>query len=577
MDKRQIIVALIWGALLFGGCGHQTPNSTVRLIEGVPQKSHYVSPSAYEAYIQGQIALAKGDTPAALRFLNTALMYDSNSPYLHTVVAEIYGSMKNSKQAYEHLQQALKLQPDFPDALLLQGRLYWQEKKLSASEKSFKRYIQQNPSSSAGYLLYAELLERTWRPQLARQLLEDMARRVPDAAEAHYRLSVLCLRQVDYVCAQRELQILLQNRSDPETLIHLAHVERALGNLEEGIRLLREAFDRSDGDPAVASTLIELLQQTDKIQAIDDLLEIFSNNIEDTPEQLAALAELCLEARRPDRALRLAENQLKLSDSAVWFLIQAEALTQLKKLPEAKDVLRALLDSPQGVSATLRLARLLQKESQYEEAGKLLSHRLQQYGHQDQLLITLSEVLFAQGRAEHSIQVIRQALRIYPNNRKLRFGLGAALERVGRWQEAIKEMSQILMQDPEDAMAHNFIGYTQVEHGVDLASAQHSILRALFLQPGEGFVLDSLGWFYFRKGQTIEAQRLLLMASRLSPEDPEILSHLAEVKATLKDRFGALKLLKQALANSEDKKLTANLKRRLKQLESDINVPQNRN
>ncbi len=559
---RTLFLALV---ALGTACAH-TP-TTVRLIDGQLEETGYVSPSAYEHYLAAQLALDRGDAAKAAEELEAALNFDPDSPYLHVRLAEIHARHGRSAEAHRHLQLALQAQPDHPEALVLLGRLHWQEGKPRLAEDAFRRCISKSPRLAAAYSVYAEMLERLGRADEARRTLEQMVKHVEASADGHGSLAMLCLRQLDYSCAARQLRLVLQQQADPETLVRLAHVHRSRGELGDAVQLLREAFDRSGGNSGVASTLLEVLQQTGKRQAVDDLIGILESSADENADQVGELAGLLLEAQRPERALTLIDAQLKRSATAALQVERAEALGRLGRGAEAKQLLRGLLGGLQGATAATRLARLLQREGARAEASEVLRRELARQPGNESLVLALSGALYLEDKAEPSLQVIRDALARQPRSRNLLFGLGAAQERVGRWREAIATMRQVLTRSPQDAAAHNFIGYTQVEHGEDLKAAERSIRQALFLSPGEGYIIDSLGWLAYRQGRLDEARRLLEMAVRLAPREAEVLAHLAEVNAARSDLTSALRLLKRAVSISEDAKLTARLRKRLHELE----------
>jgi Flp pilus assembly protein TadD len=55
------------------------------------------------------------------------------------------------------------------------------------------------------------------------------------------------------------------------------------------------------------------------------------------------------------------------------------------------------------------------------------------------------------------------------------------------------------------------------------------IRRAVEQKPEDGYIIDSLGWAYYRIGQYDEAVKHLERAVELRPEDPTINDHLGDV------------------------------------------------
>jgi Flp pilus assembly protein TadD len=52
--------------------------------------------------------------------------------------------------------------------------------------------------------------------------------------------------------------------------------------------------------------------------------------------------------------------------------------------------------------------------------------------------------------------------------------------------------------------------------------------RAVELRPEDGYMVDSLGWAFFRLGKFGRATELLERATELLPEDPTINDHLGD-------------------------------------------------
>ncbi len=54
------------------------------------------------------------------------------------------------------------------------------------------------------------------------------------------------------------------------------------------------------------------------------------------------------------------------------------------------------------------------------------------------------------------------------------------------------------------------------------------LFRAVELRPRDGYIVDSLGWVYYRMGQYDDAVRELERAAVLRPQDPVINDHLGD-------------------------------------------------
>ena len=109
---------------------------------------------------------------------------------------------------------------------------------------------------------------------------------------------------------------------------------------------------------------------------------------------------------------------------------------------------------------------------------------------------------------------------------------GAAAERAGLVEQAATLLKKSISLDPENAAeALNYLGFMWVDRNLNLEEAGSLIRKALGLRPNYPAYLDSLGWWYYRKGDLAGAARELRRAlERIRREEAaEVYDHLGEV------------------------------------------------
>jgi tetratricopeptide (TPR) repeat protein len=74
----------------------------------------------------------------------------------------------------------------------------------------------------------------------------------------------------------------------------------------------------------------------------------------------------------------------------------------------------------------------------------------------------------------------------------------------------------------------NYLGYSWVDKGMNLTRALDMIQKAVQASPNDGYIIDSLGWAYYRLGRYSDAVTQLEQAATLRPNDPEINDHLGD-------------------------------------------------
>jgi TolB-like protein/Tfp pilus assembly protein PilF/tRNA A-37 threonylcarbamoyl transferase component Bud32 len=119
-----------------------------------------------------------------------------------------------------------------------------------------------------------------------------------------------------------------------------------------------------------------------------------------------------------------------------------------------------------------------------------------------------SELLYATGQYDKSIQEIRKAVDLEPFTSVLRYNLGFSLMFAGRYAESEPEFRKVLDMDPNFPLAH--YGHAEVlllqnkfdEAVMEMERVVHSI-------PESSYYRGYLGYAYTRAGKTAEAREVL--------------------------------------------------------------------
>lgn len=105
---------------------------------------------------------------------------------------------------------------------------------------------------------------------------------------------------------------------------------------------------------------------------------------------------------------------------------------------------------------------------------------------------------------------------------------GIAYERLKQWDKAEPNFRLALELFPKQPQVMNYLGYSWVDRGENLEEALAMIADAVELRPQDGYIVDSLGWAYYKLGRYDEAVQELEKAVKLRPEDPTINDHLGD-------------------------------------------------
>jgi tetratricopeptide (TPR) repeat protein len=106
---------------------------------------------------------------------------------------------------------------------------------------------------------------------------------------------------------------------------------------------------------------------------------------------------------------------------------------------------------------------------------------------------------------------------------------GIAYERLKEWAKAEPNFRKALELNPDQPQVLNYLGYSWVDMGINLKEALAMIQKAVDLRPSDGYIVDSLGWAYYKLGRYDDAVREMERAVSLKPEDPVLNDHLGDV------------------------------------------------
>jgi tetratricopeptide (TPR) repeat protein len=136
------------------------------------------------------------------------------------------------------------------------------------------------------------------------------------------------------------------------------------------------------------------------------------------------------------------------------------------------------------------------------------------------------------------------------------FDFGAAEEESGHMDKAVDLFKKSIALDPKNsAEAYNYLGFMWVDRGLNLDEAGGYIKKALEMDPENPAYIDSLGWYYFKKGEFAQAVETLRKAATLiQPEDAIVDEHLGDAYSATNDTTNALKYWEKASGIDKDNK-----------------------
>jgi Flp pilus assembly protein TadD len=253
--------------------------------------------------------------------------------------------------------------------------------------------------------------------------------------------------------------------------------------------------------------------------------------LENVAEALGFAALQITQSQQPQLAaiyLRMAQS-LHPSDSIAMQLAQSLTASEEPAAARAAYASVSRADPLLYARAQVSIAGSLAGEGQEEAALEILRRAEAAVPEQPAFAYAVAVQLNAMGRHEEALAILnRPYLNTADQAADVRFQRGAALESLGRLDEAENELWAALQAAPNEPVLLNYLGYMWVDSGRRVDQGAEMLARAHAADPDNGNIQDSLGWAQFRQGQYETAVQTLEGAVGKEPANAEIVDHLGD-------------------------------------------------
>jgi tetratricopeptide (TPR) repeat protein len=215
-------------------------------------------------------------------------------------------------------------------------------------------------------------------------------------------------------------------------------------------------------------------------------------------------------------------------------LLSAGLLEDLGQYPLAIEAYKSVAaDDPAYHVAELGRAAALRRLEKNDQAIEVLEQLTRSHGDLAVVHSTLGDTLRAQNEDQAAIAAYTKALDLISEGDDrawfLYFSRGIAFAEDGDSVAAEEDFRAALAINPDQPQVLNYLGYSLVEEQRKLDEALDMIERAVAASPDSGYIVDSLGWVYYRLGRFEEAVIQMERAVELEAVDPVINDHLGDV------------------------------------------------
>jgi superkiller protein 3 len=195
---------------------------------------------------------------------------------------------------------------------------------------------------------------------------------------------------------------------------------------------------------------------------------------------------------------------------------------------EAADIYRAIIQRrPDTEDAYRKLALVYWRGGRQTEAIATLELALRNGVTQSEVRIRLGQYLAQAGQPAKAIALLKDTAGSDPDALN---ALGNAYTMAGRFSDAAAIFQRLIAQDPNDALAYENLGMTQLQAN-DARSAEASLRRAIQLDGSLGGAYTALGVVLANTGRVSEAVDAWKKALTIDPADQNATDNLRRVGA----------------------------------------------
>lgn len=526
-------------------------NQAINQSGGVARPGDDALRYAYQSYARACLAILDGDYGQGEIHLKEALKSDEHSPYLLMKLSHVLLEQGKEEEALSFAQKATSIDPEDTDAKKLLAGIYSRLQKFELAISQYREILEGDPKNTEARLRLSTLFIRLKDFDSALGHLSILIAGDPGLLIAHYYMGRVNLERDEYSSAEKAfLRVLEINPEFLPALFDLAVLYDKTDEDDRAIECYKRILAIAPTNATASEQLISIYYRTGKEKLAEEAIAEMERNLSPGARERKRLGFIYLKYGKLDESIAELTSIVDAwpeDQEARYYL--GTALEENEDFDGAYENLSQLNQkSKYFIHARVRMAYILQRQEKTDEAIELLRNTIDLKQGNPRLYLMLSTLYEGREQYHDAESVLKEGLAHNERDTDVLYRMGIVLGKLKRHEECLEQMEMILTIDPKHADALNYIGYSYADKGIQLDRAQELIERAIKYKPNSGYIIDSLGWVYFRKGLYDRALIELKRAMELIPEDPVISEHLGDVYVKKEHYEWALEHYERALA-----------------------------
>ena len=492
--------------------------------------SNYTKPDLVFRLLLAEIASQRGELNLASElFLDLAKQTDS--ALLAERATRLTTYTRNGTIALEASKIWNELNKDSIDAQQALSEILVANNKLNEAKPILQKLLLKEKTRASGFLYLNSLLSRVPDKKAVLTLVTELAQPYPKLAEAHFAVAHAAWLIKDQKTYEKELASINQIKPDWEMPILFKGQILTQENPERALAFYSEFLNKYPKSNEVRLEYAKLLTNGRKFNEAKNEFIKLVNTANSSAEITIAVGLLSVELEDYDLAEKYFLQSLKRNpkDKDQIFIYLAKIADKKNQNEAAITWLNKINNGPHFIESKLITAEIIAKKESVDKALIFLNG-LKANSPEENLSLIQSKTSFLTraNRHQDAFQLMQNEASNFPHSPEFKFDYALLADKLNKYDLMEKLLREAIKIKPDYAVAYNALGYSYADRNINLEDAKKYIEVALSIAPNNHYILDSMGWLYYRLGKLDSALSFIQKAYDIQP-DPEIAAHLGEI------------------------------------------------
>ena len=496
----------------------------------ISSDSDYTNPDLVFRLLLAEIASQRGELNLASElFLDLAKQTDS--ALLAERATRLTTYTRNGTIALEASKIWNELNKDSIDAQQALSEILVANNKLNEAKPILQKLLLKEKTRASGFLYLNSLLSRVQDKKAVLTLVTDLAQPYPKLAEAHFAIAHAAWIIKDQKTYEKELASINQIKPDWEMPILFKGQILAQESAERALAFYSEFLNKYPKSNEVRLEYAKLLTNGRKFNEAKNEFIKLVNTANSSSEITIAVGLLSVELEDYDLAEKYFLQSLKRNpkDKDQIFIYLAKIADKKNQNETAITWLNKINNGPHFIESKLIAAEIIAKKESIDKALIFLNGLKANSPEENLSLIqSKTSLLTRANRHQEAFQLMQNEASNFAHSPEFKFDYALLADKLHKYDLMEKLLREAIKIKPDYAVAYNALGYSYADRNINLEDAKKYIEVALSIAPNNHYILDSMGWLYYRLGKLDSALSFIQKAYDIQ-SDPEIAAHLGEI------------------------------------------------